>query len=152
MSMSLETSDPPPKFTHILTLADISNLISFLIISTLKPSYTLSLRKLPSEVVSVQALQTHPSLWETNDSRQDLIINGKEEGLPPGQLVVTGTVCLKHLGTCNLPSPASSWEREHQQAESAALVFLCTQEHWHSSNQIASYDFWSSEGNNEGEH
>lgn len=29
---------------------------------------------------------------------------------------------------------------------------LCTQGHWHSSNQIASYDFWSSEGNNEGEH
>ena len=63
----------------------------------------------------------HPSLWETNDDRQDLITNAGQEGLPPGQLV-TSTVCLKRLETCNLLSPASSWELEHWQAESAALV------------------------------
>lgn len=120
--MSPETSDSSPKFTHIQTLADISNLICFLIISTFKPSKALNLRKLPSEVTSVQALQTHPSLWETNDDRRELITNGREEGLPPGQLVVTSTVCLKRLGTCNLLSPASTWEREHGQAESAALA------------------------------
>ena len=63
----------------------------------------------------------HPSLWETNDDRQDLITNAGEEGLLPGQLV-TSTVCLKCLGTCNLLLPASSWELEHRQAESAALT------------------------------
>lgn len=119
MSASPEISGFSPKLMHIETLVCVSNMIS--VTSTFKTQQVLHFWKLPFKVASDQALQTHPSLWETNDDRQDLITNAGEEGLPPGQLV-TSTVCLKRLGTCNLLSPASSWELEHRQAELAALV------------------------------